>query len=618
MRARLCFRIVKTFDGSTPRPINTRHLDIWTKGNNFKFELATEPDSQPNNNVNLRQLESFKQEDIINFANASEARYPSECYKAKSLLLREGIPSKAATEERLLTVTEGELAGMGDFKLGEKVCVACYVWTQIYTKIGNLEFPVDQVPCLKDWYPNETLEQVTSDWRTVTPKLYFHTDEIAISDLPARFSSSPPALDLAYKYNSLEIPDPRFNYNANDWISRQVNGATAVDAAANDSTKQILNNNSGRDGDIFMSVSDRGYMQSPGELGYIIRFFNYTPIGVSASGAELVNQTKVPEINDANYASLIVNNTDWEAMFRTFRLYDHGDVDPKYGGVLPKDDVYGRFYVMKEDETLPGAHVNPLSDIPDVLDAAIWDTPLDYWFAATNTPPSKKKGQTFNRRAFHFAQGNKGDKLAVSDPDLTAKRWTNFLDEWSDALEKAVTQPWEVNGRQVKVNSEWRSSLSDVYGDWDVFKWYSGKNDRREIFGIDNLLENELHEVDRKMLFSHSLDAFSDRQQLFLLFLRAEATVPSFGGVSEGGMRSLAGGRAVALVWRDPYPRDYDKAADIAGDVNKQWAKRSGNQAWYPNNNDDSPWLQYPNHSNSARWDGYHETRILFFKQLDQ
>jgi len=100
--------------------------------------------------------------------------------------------------------------------------------------------------------------------------------------------------------------------------------------------------------------------------------------------------------------------------------------------------------------------------------------------------------------------------------------------------------------------------------------------------------------------------------------------VQSFG--SSGAQRSLAGGRAVALVWRDPYPRGYDKKKDIDG-VSNPWLIKTGPQRWYPENSQYlSPWVQYyvttgpndPRDKNGYRWNGYHDMRILFFKQLEQ
>ena len=58
-----------------------------------------------------------------------------------------------------------------------------------------------------------------------------------------------------------------------------------------------------------------------------------------------------------------------------------------------------------------------------------------------------------------------------------------------------------------------------------------------------------LHDVDRKFLHSYWRDCFGNRQQLFLIFVRAEST--ALGGTGEG-TPAQQGGRAVALVWRDP------------------------------------------------------------------
>jgi len=117
------------------------------------------------------------------------------------------------------------------------------------------------------------------------------------------------------------------------------------------------------------------------------------------------------------------------------------------------------------------------------------------------------------------------------------------------------------------------------------------------------------------MLYSFSLDSFSDRQQLFLYFIRAEVTMPAFGG--ESGMQSLAGGRAVALVWRDPYPRGFVKDND--NDNNNDQMDKDGD--WYPdsrNTDYESPWKQYPGRGTGSRHAGHHDTRVLFFKQLGQ
>jgi hypothetical protein len=58
--------------------------------------------------------------------------------------------------------------------------------------------------------------------------------------------------------------------------------------------------------------------------------------------------------------------------------------------------------------------------------------------------------------------------------------------------------------------------------------------------------------VDRKFLYSFWRECFDNRQQLFLIFVRAEPA--SVGGGSLSRTSSQLGARAVALVWRDPTP----------------------------------------------------------------
>ena len=527
-------------------------------------------------------------------------------------------------------------------KEGKEICVACMILVQV---LNSNDEAVDQVPCmvylstpppLKGFDGANTADTTIESWKKKTPKLYYITDSLVVKTLPASLNTQ-----LNYRKGCLEVPDPRFNFGAMNWIS-SVNGAptsgNTQTGQQNPSTYALLAMD-GRDADIFMSVADSGYMQSPGELGFILRpypgFISYLTLN-SIQSVDLDAQTQV--------AGMSIN-TDKDAMFRTYRLYDHGDYTAPDKDIKKRDDIYGNFCVIKEDGTLPGARVNPLSDMKGdeglrLRSTAIWDTPLGYWYSSTNNPMlwDDRMERTFNRRQALF-----GPKDYVSQnpdgPDPAGPKWVQFRNAWATALDNAVTWGWESdpvktykrkNNKEdgVKVNCSWKLSLSDVYGNWDVFRWYSDNPTRKEIFG-DNLgqpiltMQNTLHEVDRKMLYAHSLDAFSDRQQLFLFFLRAEATVPSFGGVSEGGMRSLAGGRAVALVWRDPYPYGYNKANDT-------WVKKN----WYPYNGGSeaylSPWVQYyydvdnpqstddKRNKNGYRWDSYHETRILYFKQLEQ
>jgi hypothetical protein len=66
-------------------------------------------------------------------------------------------------------------------------------------------------------------------------------------------------------------------------------------------------------------------------------------------------------------------------------------------------------------------------------------------------------------------------------------------------------------------------------------------------FGVD------LHAIDRKYLHAFWKESFDYRQQLFLIFVRAEPAMMGSGAV--GQVPPQLGGRAVALVWRDPFAK---------------------------------------------------------------
>ncbi|NLG00713.1 MAG: hypothetical protein GX565_11260 [Lentisphaerae bacterium] len=399
---------------------------------------------------------------------------------------------------------------------------------------------VDSVPhhTPENPMPDDSIEE--------TPKLYFQTTEIPLAPgtvVPTAYT---------WDWTNLEVADPRFNHNASNWVKNDAEQRGAA-PGVNKSTKDILDLREGRDRDLFMFVANTGVLQSPGELGFIIRPHQFKN---SDDPSRKFNSPNAAEPREK------------EDMFRTIRLYDHG-------ANQERDDVYKYFYAARPDGTLPGARVNPLSDMPEVLEAALWDTPLDYWIASTNNGLSaaQRKNLTFTRHARYF-----------STTTSTDSNWKSFRDAWADGLDKVMNE-------SKNPDPVWSKTLSDYYGDAQWLAWYSEDVARKNIFGID--VPNALHEIDRKMLYSFSLDSFSDRQQLFLYFIRAEVTMPAFGGGS--GMQSLAGGRAVALVWRDPYPRGFVK------------------------DDKESTWKQYPVNSNTEKgYEGYHDTRVLFFKQLGQ
>jgi hypothetical protein len=110
----------------------------------------------------------------------------------------------------------------------------------------------------------------------------------------------------------------------------------------------------------------------------------------------------------------------------------------------------------------------------------------------------------------------------------------------------------------------WKTVFNNL--DWDIAK----EDDPSTFLGVD--LGADLHSVDRKYLHAYWKECLDNRQQLFLVFVRAEPSMMGAGSV--GQMPPQLGARAVALVWRDPV------------------------------GNPDKP--EYP-----------HQTRVLFYRQLD-
>jgi hypothetical protein len=499
---------------------------------------------------------------------------PLNCYAHVPVILNTPDPKNLLVD--MIDSEDGVIPGSG-FVEGQPFSVALVVFVNV--KSGS--DIVDRVPQMMPFLGSGGLSW--NDEFMVTPKIFFQTEgtrtveKTMITDVPSR---------IKYEWSNLEVPDPRFNYKAANWIQSKEAGDT-IKPLINPSTLALLGKE-GRDGDIYMAVSDVGSLQSPGELGFIVRPFPQKLIGKNADFREQLT---------------IDNSEDNEAMFRTLRLYDHGD--PSDAIKCAHDRIYENFTARNPNGTVAGARVNPLSDLPPVLAAAAASTPVDYyWAGAKLLTGGRPTPSTVRKYVFEKTLGNSS--------------WASFTNAWTKCLINAK------NGSQL--NTSWKNNLSDVYGSQVYFGWYSQGN-VDSVFnggysaaGVPATLSTPLQEIDRKMLYSFTLDSFSDRQQLFLYILRAESTVPDFGGSTEGGVKSLAGGRAVALVWRDPYPTGYNKA-------NNTFDQKD----WYTvGNSSVSPWYQYNlNRYDTSReegeedgtfpqrLDGFHETKILYFKQLD-
>ena len=295
-----------------------------------------------------------------------------------------------------------------------------------------------------------------------------------------------------------------------------------------------------------------------------------------------------------------------------------------------------------------GFYVNPFTQNQEVMLAALANAPLNYWVAGTNyTAVGKTQMTTFNSyEGLMFGEdiikGKDLNKIAtflrrrfedlasmieipnpMNEADLYAyqKVWEDMFDalDWGGTMNCTVGQIYDDledyynsgesnsgnyrrmymqgggngysslnhfvrgGGRQpfntrIRVNRDKAVHKEDFGFLADPFRGrYSGDD------GRDTECFSDLYDVDRKFLHSYWRDCFANRQQLFLIFVRAEST--ALGGTGEG-TPAQQGGRAVALVWRDPLPP-------------------TGEDVLEHDNNQYQP-LRHP-----------HKMRILFYRQFD-
>ena len=329
-----------------------------------------------------------------------------------------------------------------------------------------------------------------------------------------------------------------------------------------------------------MATSDAGYLQSIYELAFLPRTTDIIDkLSDHGYGDYSMGTVKTPQDNRTEWAATCVNKTEYDVnnvqnadhMWRTYCPYDrHTPTD------CPRDDftVNGDPWFVNEGG---GCKVNPYSDNVDVLLAAFANTPFDWWAASTNvnaeaaiTKEDRLK-KTFNQK-YAFNEMNENAKIKWQDLQMIA---LNFISK-IHGNEAAVTAAGGLVGIDASALATGGGDGLRNYNGTDVNVWEEKWNEldwdgQSSVFcGVQTSPElDDLKDVDRKFLYGYWRDCFAPRQQLFLIFVRAE---PMMMGGSDR-MPPQLGARAVALVWRDPLP---------SGDQNKP-----------------------------------HRTRVLFYRQFD-
>lgn len=307
--------------------------------------------------------------------------------------------------------------------------------------------------------------------------------------------------------------DPRYNYAPEDWYAVSGENPDVDFNVWFDTAKSRCDGTEGRQGDIFQFVSDTGRLQSLGELQFLPYTAQFRPTPSPNSfdgafyssskydGARLSSRTGPNNLVNHNYAW----KTHW-----SFGEYSDA-----------KDNVKSNPYNWGILDGRGGAVVNPYSSSYELLKAATVDTPYDWTVAFDNAGGTLSDVDTYC-----FTPRNA--KARISDDQIK---------EITKELKRCLTEnqgSWDSDDTgQTPGGSQWSTY------------WSPGSS----FFGVEGL-SDVIHDVDRKFLYSYWKSCFGNRQQLFLVFVRAEPV--TLGGSSAGRVPSQLGARAVALVWREP------------------------------------------------------------------
>ena len=213
----------------------------------------------------------------------------------------------------------------------------------------------------------------------------------------------------------------------------------------------------------------------------------------------------------ANFGESANNHLAWQ----TYRCFDLPGAD--------RDDFEGVGFNSEGK----GFRVNPYSESTPIIMAALANTPYNWMVASTNETAPNALSQS-DRQVDNFNKNYCFNQMGQAD--------TRF--DWQD-LELVAKQ---IQGAaRGALNGEWKDRYDNL--DW------AGNNS--DLAGADFVGQTvDLYDVDRKFLYGFWKDSFAAKQQLFLVFVRAEPLM--MGGGAMGQTPPQLGARAVALVWRDP------------------------------------------------------------------
>ncbi len=313
--------------------------------------------------------------------------------------------------------------------------------------------------------------------------------------------------------SSIMCADPRFNHAPECWFS--MNGTLSKQTWLSECEA------SNRDGDIFMATSDSGYLQSIYELGNLLRLTNLASHGADGFRGDLLAWSDGREKIGTGFNS--ARNKDY--MWYTYRPFKVNN--------LARDPFEDCGFTSAGT----GYKVNPYSDSTNVIMAAFANTPLDWRVSGTNeySIGYDAEASTFNRKyAWSYLSSAENEFKFADLQSIAASLMSAVRGSQSSQAESRDTVSLYNNAQY------WEDAFDSL--DW-------AGSDEGNFCGV-NLSGAPLWISDKKFLYGFWKDCFAARQQLFLIFVRAEPSM--MGGELAGATPPQLGSRAVALVWRDP------------------------------------------------------------------
>lgn len=372
------------------------------------------------------------------------------------------------------------------------------------------------------------------------------------------------------------VADPRYNHAPESWFVVSGDDLTAAQWLDKCGRKGI--NGDRRDGDIFMQTSDQCYLQSIYELANLPRLGNFY---LEGSSKQLMDGYKNPAtlgITEYRTEGQIADTANVEFMWKTYnpfpRFYQN-DRSERGVEVYEGDNFAQAGFVNSG----AGFKINPYSDNTNVMMAAFANTPLEWRYASAddlaNLGYSEKSD--FNSK-YAWNSYSSGGKLMWRDLEGVARAFMGSMRHYRD-----LDQAWPRIATDASGNFEAPPCSLGTGGNGEG--WYVDGDNAPEnaLCGIElDGSGSPLWNTDKKFLYGFWRECFAVKQQLFLIFVRAEPML--MGGGAVGQTPPQLGARAVALVWRDPIDRSN----------NGEGGGKNENGGCLP-----------------------HRTRILFYRQFD-